>query len=235
MSRTILITTTVYLALMGYHPAMDGQQQIAVVWVNTPRDAWTDDGRALARSQIRAALDWWEVRADVAFATSERAITTTVDVLSLNACTDRSWLTDQADGPSLYLIAYKPTYRALTCDGVVVGDAGVSGDPRIAVSGYLPESSVSQAIIAHTVAHLYGARDTHDPPSGDLMDRTCFVWAYEQGIVADQTWAAIGATRRAPSGAADRAGQIVETPGRRPARGHHSQEMRESYLYERSR
>lgn len=198
--------------MLGYHPAMAAQQPIAVVWVNTPRDQWSDDGRALARSQIRAALDWWEVRAEVAFSTSERTITTTTDVLSLNACRDRAWLPDQVEAPVLYLIAYEPTHRALDCDGVVVGDVTELGHMRAIVGGYLPESSTSQAVIAHTVGHIYGAGHAE---SGIMhRDGATMRDAYEAGIVDDATIAAIGATRRgvAPAHTTSAGTQ----PGQRP-------------------
>ena len=190
------ITTTLFLPLLLLSPPrMVGPQQVNVLWVSTPRTAWqdTDD----ARLALAAALRWWEARAVVSFTTVEMTMTIDTDMLALNVCRERSWLPPAPPTPTLYMIATDGA--ALDCDGVAVGDYTI-GTQAIVWGWLIRDSPTDQATLAHTLAHLYGAQDTHahdgQPGSGDIMDRNVYVDAYRQGIIAASTWQAIGAVKR---------------------------------------
>lgn len=189
------LTTTLFLPLLLIGaPRMTGPQTINIVWVSTPRDVWGDTSEA--RAALLVALSWWEARTDVAFTMAESEMTTDTDVLSLNVCDDHAWLSDPQP-LTLYVVAATPTYRALDCDGRPVGDYNESS--WAIVWGYLTgDDPVDQATLAHTLAHLYGAADTHTDPGRtyDIMDRDYYVAAYQTGYVADRTWQAIGARPR---------------------------------------
>lgn len=168
-------------------PPMQGHQTIHIVWVDTPRDYWTDTERA--RAGILAGLHWWEPLADVEFSTVESTMITSVDVLALNTCRDRSWLPESTYEPTFYIVAAEPTYRALDCDGVNIGDYDEMDKTRAIVWGYT-EGNLLAEVIAHTVGHLYGAPDG---PSRDIMDKNYFVQAYRDHVVVESTLRAIGA------------------------------------------
>ena len=189
------LTTTLLLPLILLSPPrMTGQQRLNVVWVSTPRDTWGDT--ADARAAIRAGLDWWQTLADVSFETTESELTTDTDVLALNVCRERAWLVDPQP-LTLYVIA--TSGDALMCDGVAVGDYN-EGAWAIVWGNLIGDSPTDGATIAHTVAHLFGAADTHAGQSGgptyDIMDRAVYVAAYRSGYVAPLTWAATGAVPR---------------------------------------
>jgi len=176
-------------------PRMIGMQQINIVWVDTSRDHWKDTTEA--RETIQEALDWWERQIDVTFSTQEYSLTVDIDILALNVCKDTITM-PAVSIPTLYMIAYEPTYRSLQCDGTDVGDGGIYGQRYILMSGYLiHDAKEYQATVAHTVAHLFGAQDTHMPPrTYDLMDRDYYIDAYKQGFISDTTITAIGAVRK---------------------------------------
>ena len=191
------ITTTLFLPFIGLHvqPAMVGPQYVNIVWVNTPQDTWNDEDKDNNRRAINSALQWWEIHtfhrsgtAFVTFYTTESNMLVDTDILSLNVCRDRSWLIDKPITPTLYMIAVNPTYRALICDGVIVGDYNEE-QWAIMWGGLIYDSPTDQAVVAHTVGHLYGAADG---PSQDIMDKDHFVQSYIGGIIAESTWKAIG-------------------------------------------
>jgi hypothetical protein len=178
-----------YLAFVGFSPvAMRGEQQINVVWLDTPRDTWTDTSEA--RAALSDALAWWEARVEVSFIVSERRAAIDHDPYAADICHDRSWA---PAGRALYMVAWEPTNRVFTCDGVNVADWA---DPSSALiwGGARPDE------LAHTIGHFYGALDTHagmpGGPTGDIMDKDALLAAYRAGYVSDTTLAAIGATRR---------------------------------------
>jgi hypothetical protein len=179
------ITTTLLLPLLGYTPAMHGRQSIAVVWVDTARDTWGDTTEA--RERIDAALRWWEARVAVSFTVEETRLTIDVDPYTYDICHDRSWA---PQGRAFYMIAWEPTYRIFTCDGVNVADWAD-------VSGALLWGGVRVDEIAHTVGHLYGAHDEDEP---GIMNFPTMQQSYREGRVSEATFRAIGASPVAAPG-----------------------------------
>jgi hypothetical protein len=179
----------IFLPLIGYTPAMHGTQPIAVVWVDTSRDRWGDTSGASA--VLNEALRWWERQVDVSFVVTEGAMTIDADPYTFDICHERSWA---PQGRAIYMLAWEPTGRVFTCDGVNVADWATP-------EGALVWGGIRAAEMAHTIGHFYGAQDTHagtpDGPTHDIMDRDAVYTAYHTGYVAARTLAAIGATRRA--------------------------------------
>jgi hypothetical protein len=211
------ITTTLLLPLLGWTLPMHGPQPISVVWVSTPRDAWGD--RTEARAVIMAGLRWWEARTDVVFTLVESELTVDADILSLNVCRDRSWLPGARALPTLYVVAWEPTYRALDCDGVNVADWAEPGRAIVWGGARVDE-------IAHTVGHVYGASDGHEEARGDIMDYRAMRGAYAEGRVSEATYREIGASPRV--------GGPARTASAKARRGQRSRAKMQSYTYERS-
>jgi hypothetical protein len=182
----------IFLPLIGYTPAMHGTQPIAVVWVDTSRDRWGDTSGASA--VLNEALRWWERQVDVSFVVTEGAMTIDADPYTFDICHERSWA---PQGRAIYMLAWEPTGRVFTCDGVNVAD-WATPEGALVWGGIRPEE------MAHTIGHFYGAQDTHagtpDGPTHDIMDRDSVAAAYQAGYVADVTRRAIGATRAGASG-----------------------------------
>jgi hypothetical protein len=210
------ITTTLFLPLLGYTPAMHGAQPIAVVWVSTPRDTW--ENRTEARAAIVAGLDWWEARTEVEFEIVESELAVDADILSLNVCRERSWVPGALTLPTLYVVAWLPSGLALDCDGVNVADWAEPGR-AIVWGGIRPDEA------AHTVGHVWGASDGHDEARGDIMDYRMMPWAYEHGYVADATWREIGAIPRV--------GGLARTTSARARQGQRARAVKASYQVER--
>lgn len=180
---------------------MRDQQRIDIVWVNTSREYWAGDietgwnDQRESKQTIDAALDWWEQKVNVDFQTYEYTITVDLDILAENVCRNRIPM-PPVNVPTLYMIAYYPTYRMLNCDGTPVGDYGVG--QYMLTSGFLVhDSPADQATIAHTLAHAFGAPDGHyDPRTYDIMDRDYYIEAYKQGFISDRIITALGAERK---------------------------------------
>jgi hypothetical protein len=182
----------IFLPLIGYTPAMHGTQPIAVVWVDTSRDRWGDT--ASARAVLNEAFTWWERQVEVEFQVTESTLTIDTDPYLFDICHDRSWA---PQGRVIFMLAWEPTGRVFTCDGVNVADWATP-------EGALVWGGIRAAEMAHTIGHFYGAQDTHagtpDGPTHDIMDRDAVYTAYHTGYVADVTRRAIGASRAAASG-----------------------------------
>ncbi len=176
--------------MVMHPPPMQSHQTIHIVWVDTSTDYWLDVSDA--REDLIAGMRWWERLVNVEFSMEESWLTTDVDVLALNTCRDRSWLPELTYEPTFYIVAVEPTYRALDCDGVNIGDYDEIGHVRAIVWGYA-EGSLLAEVTAHTLGHLYGALDG---PSRDIMDKDRYVQAYQDGTVVESTLQAIGASRR---------------------------------------
>jgi hypothetical protein len=181
------ITTTLLLPLIGYTPAMAGQQTLSIVYVNG-----ADEGGA----SIAAGLRWWEARVGVRFGTVESRLDVGADLLALNVCRDRSWLPKAQAMPTLYVVD-----DWLVCDGVIVAGYAVPGTAIL--SGPLREDEA-----AHEIGHVYGGQDETAP---GIMNWRTMQDAYKAGIVSAATLRAIGAS---PSGASGRAATAQQ--GRQP-------------------
>lgn len=181
---TAVISTTVLLPmLLTAQPRMTGQQQVAIVWVNTSHDTWQ---APLPYDTLRNGFAFWERAVDVQFSTVEYTITVDVDVNALNSCRDWSWTPLTVTQPTLFMVAWEPTYRTILCDGVVVADVSVIGQAIVWGGIRSPE-------LAHTIGHIYAA-----PHSAGIMDKSgTAVWAaYAENDIRDDTIDAVGARRR---------------------------------------
>jgi hypothetical protein len=197
------ITTTLLLPLIGYTPAMAGQQTLSIVYVNG-----ADEGGA----SIAAGLRWWEARVGVRFGTVESRLDVGADLLALNVCRDRSWLPKAQAMPTLYVVD-----DWLVCDGVIVAGYAVPGTAIL--SAPLREDEA-----AHEIGHVWGATDGHHEARGDIMDYRAMKAAFERGYVAGRTFVEVGAS---PSGASGRAATAQQ--GRQPG----ARRVEVSYSYER--
>lgn len=179
----------IFLPLMGYSPSIITTNTVQIVWVNTSIDTWLD--RSYAYETITDTFDWYKRYTGVELHYVESTLYIDEDINALDACKDWSWTPEQIQGPTLYMIAWEPTYRMLKCENDDVGDATLMH--RSIVRG-----GVSPPELVHIISHLYGAlfhtqnEDILDiTPTGD-QDRYTYVKAYNQGIISDRTKLAIG-------------------------------------------
>jgi hypothetical protein len=194
----------IFLPLIGYTPAMAGQQTLSIVYVNG-----ADEGGA----SVAAGLRWWEARVGVRFGVSERRLTVDADPLALNVCRSRGWLPKAQTMPTLYVVD-----GWLTCDGVIVAGYAVPGTAIL--SAPLREDEA-----AHEIGHVWGATDGHHEARGDIMDYRAMKAAFERGYVAGRTFVEVGAS---PSGASGRAANAQQ------GRQREARRVEVSYPYERA-
>lgn len=170
---------------------MRGKQRLTLVWVDTSKESWTESDKQLAREQAAFSTHWWETLVSVSFSVQEQTLVVPLNVLAFDVCHNRSWL-PASEGKTIYMLAVTPTYNPLVCDSIVVLDY-TQDDGRAIYWGYVGEGNSFREGLAHTLGHLYGARDG---PSKDIMDKDTLYEAYQNHTVADTTIQSIGALKK---------------------------------------
>ena len=159
----------IFLPLVSHAPPqMHGAQIVHVIYVN---------GADQGHDALVDGFNWWHAISGATFAIYESSADIPGADLALDVCQDRSWLPEDRDPITLYVLP----------DWLHCGDTWMAGYalPGVAIlSGPLRSEEA-----AHEIGHVYGAADEIVP---GIMNFRTIRQSYIDGVISEQTKKAVG-------------------------------------------